>query len=283
MTNRVPADIDFLVIGHVTHDLVDGAFALGGTVSYAGMTARALGRRVGILTSAADDVDFARLARDIAVVRLPSPVTTTFRNIYQDGVRRQYLRAVAAPIPPSAVPEAWTRCPVVLLGPLTQEIPVEMVSCFPSSLVGVTPQGWLRRWDADGFVSPTTWDRAAEVVPRVQVVILSLEDVGGDQGVIDYLASMANILVVTAGWNGSTVYYAHQVRHFPAQEVEEVDPTGAGDVYAAAYLVRLEETGDPWESARFANCVAGFSVTKPGLSGIPTRQDVEQRLSCRLE
>ncbi len=37
--------VDYLLIGHLTQDLQDdGSFRLGGTVSYAGLTAHALGR-----------------------------------------------------------------------------------------------------------------------------------------------------------------------------------------------------------------------------------------------
>ena len=58
------------------------------------------------------------------------------------------------------------------------------------------------------------------------------------------------------------------------------DATGAGDVFAAAFFVRLLETRDPWEAARFANRVAAVSVTRPGLQGIPTPTEVQQ---CLIE
>jgi sugar/nucleoside kinase (ribokinase family) len=56
-----------------------------------------------------------------------------------------------------------------------------------------------------------------------------------------------------------------------------VDPTGAGDVFAAAFLVRYRETGDPFASALFASCAASLSVEAPGLEGVPTRARVEER------
>jgi sugar/nucleoside kinase (ribokinase family) len=57
-----------------------------------------------------------------------------------------------------------------------------------------------------------------------------------------------------------------------------MDPTGAGDVFSAAFLIRLAETGDPCEAARFANVAASFSIEAPGVSGIPTRRQVEAYL-----
>jgi sugar/nucleoside kinase (ribokinase family) len=68
----------------------------------------------------------------------------------------------------------------------------------------------------------------------------------------------------------------HDVPAYPAREV---DPTGAGDVYAAAFLVRYRESGDAPASALFASCVASFSVEAPGLEGIPTLAQVEERMA----
>jgi sugar/nucleoside kinase (ribokinase family) len=47
-----------------------------------------------------------------------------------------------------------------------------------------------------------------------------------------------------------------------------VDPTGAGDVFAAAFFVRLTQTGDPWKAARFANRLATASITLEGVGGL---------------
>jgi sugar/nucleoside kinase (ribokinase family) len=64
----------------------------------------------------------------------------------------------------------------------------------------------------------------------------------------------------------------------PAYPAGEVDATGAGDVFAAAYLVRLHETDDPLSAGLFASCAASISIEAPGLEGIPTRLQVEERL-----
>ena len=68
------------------------------------------------------------------------------------------------------------------------------------------------------------------------------------------------------------------MRKFRAPTVKEVDPTGAGDVFAAAFFIRLYQTRDPWEAARFATQLASISVTRPGISGIPTPSEVKANL-----
>jgi hypothetical protein len=266
---------DYLVIGHITKDLLDGGFTLGGTVTYSGLTARNLGRRVGVVTSASPDLDLEEALPDIEVVSVPSSVTTAFQNMYRDGTRQQFIKAVAERITAEAIPPQWYHSPIVQLGPLAQELDEEVIHLFKGSLIGVTPQGWMRQWDNEGWVSPVVWAASQRVLPFTSVLVLSEEDVGGDMALVQEYVELTEIVVVTAGWKGSTVYHRGQRRYFPARDVIEVDPTGAGDVYAAAYLVRLEEIGDPWEAAHFANCVASFSVEKPGVTGIPSRQQVE--------
>ncbi|MEE8370045.1 MAG: PfkB family carbohydrate kinase, partial [Dehalococcoidia bacterium] len=57
-----------------------------------------------------------------------------------------------------------------------------------------------------------------------------------------------------------------------------IDPTGAGDAFAAAFLIHLWETGDGWQSARFAACAASFVIEREGTAAIPDRDQIEARL-----
>ena len=58
----------------------------------------------------------------------------------------------------------------------------------------------------------------------------------------------------------------------------EVDPTGAGDVFAGAFLWHLYKSGGDWQTAAdWANCVASFVVEKRGVAGVPKLAEVEKR------
>jgi len=274
---------DFLVIGHVTKDLQEDGYTIGGTVTFASLTARNLGQRTAVVTRASPDLELNPLYQGIEVLCLPSPVTSTFQNLYSaNGTRTQYLRAVADPIAAEDIPPAWREAKIVLLGPLTNELKESIARIFPHSLIGVTPQGWMRRWDGDGRVFPKHWEDAAEVLDYARVVVFSEDDVQRDEDVIQTYARQAEILVVTMGARGARVYHRGAVRPFPAFETVEVDPTGAGDVFAAAYLIELARSGDPYAAAHFANCVASFVVEKPGTEGIPSLEQVEERLAKRI-
>jgi sugar/nucleoside kinase (ribokinase family) len=159
---------------------------------------------------------------------------------------------------------------------MAQELDPALAGDFSGSFVGITPQGWLREWDADGQVrtSAAAWTYAEEALAQANAVVTSVDDINGDWAVAEQWARWARVLVVTRGPDGCTVYVKGQAaREFPAPPVTEVEPTGAGEIFAADYFVNFYETGDPWVSARFANQVAALSVTRPGLEGVPSRDE----------
>jgi sugar/nucleoside kinase (ribokinase family) len=166
----------------------------------------------------------------------------------------------------------------VHLAPVAGEVEPGIVRSFPDSLICVSPQGWLRGWDADGRVFPAEWPESSFVLAHTDACVMSLEDVGADEGRIDELASSCRILAVTEGNNGSRLYWNGDVRRFPAPLMDEHDPTGAGDIFAAAFFVRLLATRDPWEAARFATLLSAVSVTRPGLEGVPTLEEIQSSL-----
>jgi len=265
--------LDYLVIGHVTRDLVDGAFTIGGTASYSARTARALGCLVGAVTSASDDLDLGQALGGVLVARSPAATTTTFKNIYTSEGRRQMLLGVAETLVPGMVPAHW-QTGLVHVGPVAQECAPALVDAFGDVFLGVTPQGWMRHWDEAGYVSCCRWPDAEPWLARADAVVLSEEDVGGDEALLTQYATQTRVLVVTDGMNGCTVHAHGHARHFPAPSVQEVDPTGAGDVFAAAFFASLQRTGDLGAAARFANCVAARSVARAGLDGTPTPDEV---------
>jgi 1D-myo-inositol 3-kinase len=286
--------IDFLAIGHATHDRTPDGYRRGGTVCYAAVTARRLGRRPGILTRASADglsvQETPGLPENVTAPRgnelegvsihlLPSPVSTTFVNIYRDGKRTQVLETRAEPIGVLDLPTAWSGVPVVLLGPIAAELGSSWVGQFPNSIMGITPQGWMRRWDDRGHVSFARWEGAEPYLRRADAVILSREDVGGDEAYIAELAMQARTLLVTDAWRPVMLYHAGSRYAVPTRPAQEVDPTGAGDVFAAGFLIGLAETGDPLAAARFATAVASMSVEGTGMSAIPDRTRVDEWLS----
>ena len=257
--------IDYLAIGHICHDLAQDGRTTGGAAAYGASTARALGCRAGIVTSAAAEDDWQATFPELAVRQVAAPATTIFENVYTPTGRIQTVHAVASGIAPEHVPPAWTRTPIVHLGPIANEVDPAIIRLFSDSVVGVGPQGWMRRWGDGGRVYQVAWETAVEVLPLAAVTFVSLEDLA-DRAMLDDYRRLAQILVVTAGPDGCTVYCRGEARSFRAPAVDVIDATGAGDIFAAAYLVRLRQTdGNLWDAAEFANRVAARSVTQNGL------------------
>jgi hypothetical protein len=265
--------IDYLVIGHLTRDLTPAGPRLGGTATFSALTAHALGLRVGIVTSWGAELSLEPL-RGIPVVSYPAEASTTFENLYTGLSRKQVVHSVAPWLDFFMVPEPWRSAPIVHLGPVAQEVTPDLVRHFPTSLIGLTPQGWLRSWDEQGHVFPSEWPEASFMLEQAGATVISNEDVNYQEERIEEMAATSRILAVTEAGDGARVYWNGDVRRFRAPVVPSVDPTGAGDIFAAAFFTRLYTTRDPWEAGRFATQIASISVTRFYLDSVPTPAEI---------
>ena len=267
---------EFLAIGHVTRDLIHDGFGWGGTVTYGALTAQKMGLSPAVITSMSVEHETPAALLNIPFHKVPAAETTTFRNTYQKGTRTQILRGISSPISPADVPIRWINSPLVLLGPVVGEVSYDLAAHFPNSTVIACMQGWLRRWDSAGRVTTLDWD-GSQVLPLVDAAIVSAEDVE-DEAIFDRWATLVPVLVVTNGSRGSRVHFAGQWHEVSPFHAEEFDQTGAGDVYAAAYLFQYQRSRDPLDAARFASCAAAMSVEAESYKGIPSLAEVEARL-----
>ncbi|MCC6271347.1 MAG: hypothetical protein IT190_08725 [Microbacteriaceae bacterium] len=138
----------------------------------------------------------------------------------------------------------------------------------------------MRGWDENGKVFATAWENSDQILGRVGGVVMSIEDINRDLELVESMAHQTRVLCLTEGDEGSVLHWNGDRRRFRPPVVKEVDATGAGDIFAAAFFVRLYQTRDPWEAARFATNLAAHSVTRVGVNGIPTREEIE---SCLME
>jgi len=273
---------DYLLLGHFTRDVLpDGTTTPGGTSLYAALTAHRLGQQVGIVSAPAPLPTSWPDA--ISVVFHPSPTPPTFENRYTPRGREQILHAASEPITVDAIPHAWRDAPVVHLGPVLGETPEQLVFSFPGALLGATPQGWMREWKEPlpGPVIYRPWNPAPEVLRRIDALVLSIEDVRGDEALVLAYARQCRLVALTRGSAGATLFLEGEPHHVAAFPAVERDPTGAGDVFAATLLVRLHQTGDPLAAARFAAHVAALSVEGPGISHLPPQEELERGFVAR--
>jgi sugar/nucleoside kinase (ribokinase family) len=273
-----------LAVGHVTWDKRPEGDVAGGSVTYATATARRLGWETAALTTCGPDFDPARELPGAPVFVERSKSTTRFVNEYgADGVRRQFLLARAGLIHVGPLPDAWRRPDALLLAPLAGEIEGALAPSFEAEAVGAIAQGWVRAFAPDGAVSPTEWRDPGAALRGVHVLFVSQHDLpsSGPQP-RDFLAWVP-MVAVTRGWRGAQLLTRDATHDVPGYPRPEVDPTGAGDVFAASFLVRYQETGDALEAAAFANCAASCAVEGVGASSLGDRAEIERRLERRRQ
>ena len=259
--------IDYLAIGHVSKDLTADGYLLGGTVSFSSQVAVAMGYRTAVYTSASSDMDLSTALAGVDLHCISAEKATTFTNTYTTVGRMQTIESRAARLTTTDLPSDWQRAAIAHLAPVADEVDSDLINLFSNSVIGITPQGWMRQWDEDGRVFPKHWGQAAQVLPLATAVIIG-EDDFHDPAILTEFKQWAKLLVLTQGAKGCTVFMDDETRHFPAPSVTgHIETTGAGDTFATAFFLRLYQTdGNAWESARFANEIAAQSVTQPNIA-----------------
>jgi sugar/nucleoside kinase (ribokinase family) len=271
--------IDTLLIGHSTADLVKGGRVLGGTVSYAAPIVHRFGHQVGILTSAAKDEPLLEPLRSFAELSIVSAEkTTTFENIYSPSGRVQVVHGVASPLRYESLPESWRDAKLVHLAPLVNEVDFEFAKAFPDATVLLTPQGYMRQWGEDGHVHFKTFlDK--DVLGQIDILVLSKQDIAAEPDLEYEFPKYTEHVIVTDGENGGNYYHKGSVHHYDPYPVTEIDPTGAGDVFAASLLSSLPLLDYNMHAAlKVAAKLAALAVTVLGASPAFTAEDVQRAI-----
>ena len=270
----------FLAIGHFCNDVAPDGYVLGGGAAYSTITARNLGCHACAVTAVGADFDRQQPILDgIDVAYHESPETTIFDNRYSlDGKRQQLILGVGGELGGHHIPPQWKNADIAYLCPLTGEVDSPIAQCFNRALIGVTPQGWMRAWDENRRVHAKRWHTAEAILPHADVLVLSEEDIAASPEDLEKYIQRTQIVVLTKGRYGATLYENGRILESAAYPAHQVDPTGAGDVFAAAFLIKYHESRSPQVALNFAHCTASFAVEGHGTTGIPTLDQVNTRL-----
>ena len=153
---------------------------------------------------------------------------------------------------------------------------------FKGSVVGVSLQGALRSVDSACRVvrHAEPMEVASRFLRRGWVGFFSDEDAADPDGLARHITSIGAVAVLTRGHNGATLFDSDgSQQRWDALSASPVDPTGAGDCFASAFLFRLAETGELASAMRFALAAGALAVEGAGLAGIATREAIESRMT----
>jgi sugar/nucleoside kinase (ribokinase family) len=259
-------------IGPLSRDVVSGTPARpGGTVFYAAATLARLGADavVGASCAAADRELLLRPleALGLPVRWYPSPASTSYRFHYEGERRVMVQEGVADPWPPEDAREAAGDARWVHVGALVRtDFP-------PETLAALAGEGRFLLLDGQGLVrgaalGPLRLERPS-LAQLTHASVLKLDEeeadvlVGGDE--VARLRSLGvPEVLLTRGSRGALVVTSSASEDVPAHDLAgKVDPTGAGDTFAAAYLVARSRGAEPVEAARDAtDAVAAFLASR---------------------
>ena len=267
-----------MVIGSATLDTVAArertAQKIGGAVTYAGFTFRLHGLDTGVLTNIAEpDLPFFRAYAETGIHLLngATPATTRFINREGPYNRTQEMPSRADPIRDTYRLATMHSVRHIHLGPLhPDDIHDEVLSVVGRGpwFVSLDIQGYVRRSTGTRIV-PEASRKLDHILPVVDAVKASEEELHlvlerFRMDIREFLARFGiGELLVTRGAKGGFLANASgdtiEYESVPVESVE--DPTGAGDVFFAAYLAgRRHEEWTGSESLAHAARVAARNV-----------------------
>lgn len=89
------------------------------------------------------------------------------------------------------------------------------------------------------------------------------------------LKKCKELVIITLGENGSLIYDGKKKTYIPPKKVNAIESTGAGDSYIGAFAVKMMESGDYIEAAKFATLAGAYTVTKIGAqSSMPVKGEI---------
>ena len=266
---------DYLIVGHITRDILDVGSRLGGTAVYSSILAQQMGMKVALFTSCESQLSLDCLD-GIEIIIQESEKTTTFNNQYSDQGRKQFLLDRAPDLDLKQLPPSWRKSRIIHLAPIAGELSLASGALFPDSSVYYSLQGWLRDWDQDCLIKPVPLPEIDLEHPHPAGAFLSLEDLGNERVQLDRLSKLFPLLALTLGYSGAEIYQQQIMSLISAPATVEIDPTGSGDIFAAAFIIEKEIRGKSIsDSARIATELAAISVTRPGIEGIPTIKEIQ--------
>lgn len=235
------------------------------------------------------------LAEGIQAQLSPSAQTGGFSLIYYDdqGNRHLSILGIADPIPESY--NLTFQPDFILLGPILGEISTGIAKKLRAAFSGpilLDPQGLLRTVH-DGKVhhelsqsfteiaAISTIVKANELETLVATGINArLDPEGAVKALYQYGCQIA---VVTLAEAGSIIYDGKWLSTIPPYTTNALDPTGAGDTYAAGFMVRyMEVPHDLTAVGCFASSVASVMVENCGPQFEMKRAEIERRTAQLL-
>jgi hypothetical protein len=258
----------------------EGGWTPGGPSLFASRAFATLGAEVTLVTTL--EAGFEPPALGGIEVRSAPGELPRYANTYDaEGNRSQLLLARGSPLKLSHAVRRGEVFDLVFFTPAYHEF--QRLPRTPQDvLCGVSLQGALRTADTSGRVRPhrEPFNVSLRFVRPGVLAFFSEEDAPEPERLARHIAKLGAVAILTRGYNGATMFASDgSQHHWDAVPAQPVDPTGAGDCFASAFLFRYAETNDLASAMRFALAAGALAVEGKGLAGIATREAIESRMT----
>lgn len=284
-----------MVIGHIAKDTIirngSKTYSIGGPPFYAGIAARKMGGKVGIVSKIGRDLDDASLSvfKETGIqtsIKKTNGLTTNFELEYLPEGRRLKLKERCEPILFEDVPKHFLRAGSLLVSPIAGEIStdfMEKISRKTDSILAIDAQGFVRKFDDQGNVYFDVWREGEDILPLVDIAKFSKREAltaMDCDSIHDAAQKILNfgpeIVIITLGEEGVLIRGKENLSITPKTTPEKViDTTGAGDIFFGVFLLEYSLTKNVKTSGNIATIAASKSTEGKGMSRFITRDMIE--------
>ncbi|MEM2635178.1 MAG: PfkB family carbohydrate kinase [Nitrososphaerales archaeon] len=277
------------IAGHVAIDtIISKDFqitSLGGPPCYAGLTARNLNSNVWLITKIGYDFpdqymvwlskNQLNFAKDFRSQIKP---TTHFKIILKDNERELYLQAKCEDIEVTQLDSL--SFDGMIVSPIVGEISLDFLKRVSkvSSIIYLDPQGFLRAFNSYGkcYLKPIEY----EIEKWAKIMKVDNEEAFQITGQKDLkqasiiLRKKGVSIVLATDKRCVLLFYENNSYKIPTPSVKVIDTTGAGDIFAGAFLTTYLKCNDPLWSACVATTASSISIQYRGLAKIPESKKI---------
>jgi hypothetical protein len=217
-------------------------------------------------------LDHLSFLKDIIIHIKLSKVLTEFRLIYNGQSRQLELMQEPQQISfefflankPENEPTLIIFCPIY--NEIENEFVSKIKKHYPRSLISVQAQGFVRTKNENNRIIIKDWKPRKTFFKAIDIFIISHEEL--TQNFFELMSKFKEInRIITLGSKGATFLSGNSLSEdnllfaaFPIKNDDEINPTGAGDVFFICTTLNFLLTGNMKKSIAFGNLMAKFHI-----------------------
>lgn len=299
---------DLIVIGHLMRekiifpDHIIGPM-VGGATAYFSVVASCLGSKVGIVSKIGRDISdnlldpIYKAGVDIKGIRIEGVKSRTSELYYDtNGSKKMRYPYKGKPIIFEDIPINYLQADMIYISPQEWEFSlkeIEKLSSFKGKMA-VELGGYGGAHCSHHLSIDKNCSFLKRLLPYFHIAKLSIEDckyLFKEKNEIKIAQNLiewgVEISIITLSSKGAIIATSSDVFKIPSFTQSQLDCTGAGDAFAAGFMVSYRRKNkDVKKAGLFASATAAVMIERTGgmnFNRMPNLLEVEERLNNRLE